>query len=104
LASASAAGFFRARGFTSASAAVAGPALAAAAPALARVTRRAAGLTGLPAPGRILRAGILDAGRESASRAASSSTELLNVAASMPAAWSRSRTSLVVRRNLVARS
>jgi hypothetical protein len=72
--------------------------------ALARVGRRAAGLIGSPLPGRIVRAGIRATGCERISRAGCSSTALVKVVASIPAAWSRSRTSLVVRRNFVARS
>jgi hypothetical protein len=72
--------------------------------ALGRALRRAAGLAGAAVPGRIACAGILATGCDSTSRARSSSTVLPNVKASIPAARSRSRTSLVVRRKLVARS
>jgi hypothetical protein len=79
-------------------------ALAWAAPVLARGVRRDDGLIGIPLPGRIVRAGIRATGWDRISRADCSSTELVKVATSIPAAWSRSRTSLVVRRNFVARS
>jgi hypothetical protein len=72
--------------------------------AWARGVRRDAGLIGIPLPGRIVRAGIRATGWARISRADCSSTELVKVVASIPAAWSRSRTSLVVRRNFVARS
>ncbi len=102
LASPSAAGFGRVRGLDGALAAASVLRLVAA--ALVRGVWRAAGLIGVPLPGRMVRAGILASGWDKAWCAAPSSTEVLNVAASMPAACSRSRTSFVVRRNFVARS
>jgi hypothetical protein len=78
------AGFFRTRGLVPASAV--GAAAGVGAVALARAVRRVAGLTVAPLPGRIVRTGILAAGRDRVSRADASSTELLNVATWMPAA------------------
>ncbi len=97
------AAFVRVRGLVGALAATVVP--AGVSVALARVVvRRVAGLIGSPLPGRIVRAGIRATGCERASRADCSSTELVKAVASIPAAWSRSRTSLVVRRNCVAKS
>jgi len=72
--------------------------------ALGREGRRVVGLAGAPVPGRIVWTGILATGCDSTARACSSSTVLPNVKASIPAPFNRSRTSLVVRRNVVARS
>ena len=98
----SAAGFFRAGGFTSISATPVAAVFGAA--FFARGVRRVVALIGVPVPGRIVRTGIFAAGRDRTSRADSSSTELLKVVTSMPDVWSRSMTSLVVRRNFVAKS
>ena len=102
LASPSVAGFARGRTLGAA------PGVSAPSPAAAvafdRVLRRAAGFAGAAVPGRMACAGILAIGWDRISRARSSSTVLPNVKASIPPACSRSRTSLVVRRNVVARS